>query len=232
VSDNRIVVAIIPCYNEGKYIGEVVKRCKSYVDIVLVVDNNSTDNTHQEALLAGAEYVLEPRPGVGNATARGIRYSLEEFKADIIVTLDGDSQHDPAEIPRLLNPILQSRADFVLGCRHYNRMPGYRRIGNSLINTVTNMFSRQWLCDTSSGFRAITRRVAESVQIRESGFGFATEYLIKARAMDYSIASVPVQCIYHSGFWENSTLNPVKHGLIVLYKTMKWRIRARVLGNS
>ncbi len=105
---------IIPAYFEEKTIGSIVERCLPFSDEVLVVNDGSTDDTVKSALAAGARVVdLPENVGVLEATQVG----LKEASGDIIVTLDADGQHDPADIPRVIKPILEGKADMVMGVR-------------------------------------------------------------------------------------------------------------------
>jgi len=120
-------VAVIPCYNEAKYIGEIVRKCKDYVDLVIVCDDHSTDLTASIAEREGAYVALNVlKQGAGSNTVVGLSTALA-FNADAIVTLDGDGQHDPNEICHVLAPILKHEADIVIGIRSdLQKMPAYR----------------------------------------------------------------------------------------------------------
>jgi glycosyltransferase involved in cell wall biosynthesis len=112
-----VTCAVIPTYNEAKHIGEIVRKCKLYVDMVVVADDHSIDRTRDIAREEGAHVVLNPgRQGAGANTAVGLAVACM-LGADVIVTLDGDGQHDPNEIPKLLEPILNRQADLVVGVR-------------------------------------------------------------------------------------------------------------------
>ena len=233
------ITAVIPCYNEGKYIADVVRETRKYVDRVIVIDNMSTDRT---AEIVGD--MFDPmidcwicyKKGAGAATRLGIAYALNPkpaVYADIIVTLDGDGQHDPAEIPSLVKPIQDNRASLVIGSRFMKeyKIEKYRKLGIDIITFLYNFGSIREVTDAQSCFRAFTRDVAKKVNIEEAGFGYSTEFLIKARAMCFRIEEVPISCIYHEEFKENSTLNPIKHGFNVAMKTIKWRLKEELTGS-
>ncbi|GAH90181.1 unnamed protein product, partial [marine sediment metagenome] len=104
------VLAAIPCFNEQNFIGDVVTRARKYVDKVIVIDDGSTDDTAKVAHAAGAEVIRhEARKGAGAATKSGFE-AAKRSNADILVTLDGDGQHNPDDIPELLAPILNGEA--------------------------------------------------------------------------------------------------------------------------
>jgi glycosyltransferase involved in cell wall biosynthesis len=230
------VIAAIPCYNEERFIGEVVGKAKRYVDQVIVVDDGSRDSTSQAARAAGALVVShEKNKGAGAAT-RSCFEAAKANHADIVVTLDGDNQHTPEEIPRLLTPILGGEADLVIGSRFLDSqssVPRYRKFGIDVITWLFNIGSRVKISDAQSCFRAHSRGLLEALSITESGFGFSVEVIIKAREKGFTIQEVPISCTYHS---KSSTLNPVSHGLGVALTVVKLRskilLRRLMGGNS
>jgi glycosyltransferase involved in cell wall biosynthesis len=219
-------IAVIPAYNAEKTITDIVNESLRYCDMVIVVDNNSKDKTGTKAFDAGANVTGCDIQGAGAATRHGIKYALQ-FNPDIIVTIDSDGQHRPSEIPLVSLQVEQGFADICIGSRVLCNfdMPLYRTIGNSVINIVFNAGNYKWVKDTQSGFRAFTRNVAENVNIEQSGFGFSTEFLLKARKQGFRIGECPITCIYHNEFSQNSTMNPIKHGISVLAKTIEYRLK-------
>lgn len=234
-----VAVAVIPCFNEEKYILDVIQRTKPHVDKVVVADDHSTDDTVRIATLAGAVTITHwtHHRGAGINTWRGIWQALR-LGADVIVTLDGDGQHRPEQIPELLSALRRSTASIVIGSRFKSadieKMPKYRRLGNNIINGMYNYGIPQHrrfrhpLSDTQCGFRVYHADVFREITISERGFNFATEVLIKARAAGFLITEVPVDCIYHADFAENSSMNPLKHGVTAAWGTLKWRLKEGV----
>ena len=203
---------------------------KKYVDEVIVADDNSDDETSQIALKAGAMVVKgKSQQGFGKNIILGISVALANLKPDIVVTLDGDGQHNPDEIPRVIKPIINGDADLVIGSRFMGvfDVPMYRKIGIDIITWLYNVGHRQRIVDGQSCFRAYKKELLEVITINESGFGFSTEILIKARMQGFRILEVPVSCIYHKEFSKNSTMNPIKQGLNVALSTIKWRWKLR-----
>jgi glycosyltransferase involved in cell wall biosynthesis len=218
------VAVIIPCINEQDYIGDVVKKAKSYVDEVVVVDNGSYDNTALEAQKNGAKVVYSHRKGMGATTGKGL-FSVE---ADIYVTMDGDGQHNPDEIPNLIKPLLENKADLVVGIRMDDgSMPRYRKLVNDMFACIYNLGDALKLDDVQCGFRAFNKNVQE-LPIKSHGFGCVIELLVRCRKLKYRILPVPVRCIYHQSLKQNSTLNPIKHGLIALGGVIKWRLWEKI----
>lgn len=218
------VAVIIPCVNEADYITDVVTRSKKYVDSVVVVDNGSYDDTVLVARKAGAKVVYSHRKGMGAAIKKG----LSEVEADIYVTMDGDGQHNPDEIPQLIQPILDGKADFAVGVREDNdTMPEYRKLVNNLFSRIYNSGSKIKLDDVQCGFRAFNQNIKD-IPVVSSGFSCVIELLVKSRKYGYRILPVSVCCIYHESLRQNSTLNPIKHGLIALFGVLKWRLWERI----
>lgn len=219
-------VAVIPCHNEQKHIGSVVAGSLSYVDEVIVVDDHSTDNTASIAREHGAKVLINNNGtrGAGNATQLGIDFALSR-DASVIVTLDGDGQHLPQEIPAMIQPLISGGVEVVVGSRFIRNytMPFYRNIGQQALLAVCNIGSDTSVTDILSGFRAYRADVLQFVHMTEKRFGFTVESLLKARALGYRIAEVPITCVYHEAFADNSTHNPIKHGCMELKAILKWR---------
>jgi len=222
-------VAIIPCYNEGKHIAEIVRGVKQYVKDIIVIDNNSTDGSVTEALSEDAIVHHCKEQGMGAALQYGILKTIETIpNADLFVILDGDGQHEPNNIPVLLEPILNNKASYVLGIRHNNgNMPQYRKLGNYILGQLCNLWASTKYNDTQSGFRTFSRGaiIDTLANSEEKGFGVMTESLLRARKLNVAIAEVPITCLYHKNFEENSSMSPLLHGLLVAISTIKWRIK-------
>lgn len=222
-------IAVIPCLNEEKFITDIVKKALKYVDMVVVVDDGSTDRTSEKASDAGAHIIRhEKSRGVGAATRSGIQWAIGQ-NTDIIITLDGDSQHNPDEIPGLLSAAMQNNTGIVIGSRFIN--PAYniklhRRLGISTITYLYNFGAGKHSSDSQSGFRAYTRKFLDLINIEEDNYGFSVETLIKARKEKLDIREVPVSCIYHG---ESHSINPVIHGLSVCWNVVKWRFMIEIL---
>jgi glycosyltransferase involved in cell wall biosynthesis len=221
---------VIPCYREEQNIADVVKRAKQFADAVVVSDDKSLDCTLQEAEKAGAlcctNYEMK---GAGANTLNGIRYALKNTKADILVTLDGDGQHNPEDIPKIIEPIQFANADIVFGIRSWDALPRYRFAGNSIISFVQNLgYNGNSIPDVTCGFRAYRASVARHLLTTEPKFGFLFETINKARACGFSIAKVPVSCFYHEELYMNSSMHPLKMGIGMVLSAAKWRLKTEV----
>jgi len=209
------VVACIPAYNEELTIAKVILKARKHVDKVIVCDDGSTDMTAEIAEACGAEVIRHERNMGKGAAIRSLFKKAREEVADIVVTLDADGQHDPDEIPALINIMAETNADIVIGSRFLNeeivkKVPTFRRIGNKILNIVTSVND---VTDTQSGFRIYSRRAIESIQPAEMGFAVDSEILYKASALGLRIIEVPISVEYKVP--RPSKRGPVFHALDV-----------------
>ena len=222
---NRVVVGI-PCHNEARFVGPIVRTLVPMVHRVVVVDDGSTDHTARVAADAGALVIQHPtNQGYGRAL-RSCFETAVSLQADVLVTLDGDGQHDPAEVRALIRPIESGEADLVIGSRHlgaFAGIPAYRRLGIAVITGLYNSGARDRVTDAQSGYRAYHRSVFSRLEVKEAGMGASVEILVKARAMGFRFQEVPITCRYHGS---GSSLNPVVHGVGVAWKVVEHRARA------
>ncbi|MBM3118684.1 MAG: glycosyltransferase family 2 protein [Chloroflexi bacterium] len=229
------IIAAIPAYNEAGFIGEVVSKAKRFVNEVVVIDDGSTDNTARTARSAGAIVIAHnANKGYGEAIKSCFKVATMEG-ADILVILDGDGQHDPNDIPKLLAPLLTKEADMVIGSRFLppaqltqgtqqtqrTNIRRYRKFGINTITFLLNLGSKTRVSDAQSGFRAYSRRLLDALSPTEKGMAASVEILIRAREKGFVIAEVPISCVYHS---QSSSLNPVIHGLSVALTVIKLRL--------
>lgn len=164
--------------------------------------------------------------GAGYATKEAFRTARESAN-DVLVTLDGDGQHNPDEIPQLVAPVQKGKADVVIGSRFLtsqNNVPRYRKFGIDVITFLYNFGHKQQITDSQCCFRAYSRRAIDSLNITENGFAFSIETLIQARKQGLVITEVPVSCTYDA---DSHTLNPIIHGLSVALSTIRLRLKYR-----
>jgi len=225
------VVACIPAKNEEGTIGSVVLKTKKYVDRVVVCDDGSVDLTGAIAEGLGAVVIRHERKmGKGAALNSSFRY-VRDLKPDVVVVLDADGQHDPSEIPRLVEPIVSGAADMVVGSRYVGGSrvdaPFYRRVGLRLINALSNSGSN--VVDTQSGFRAFSAKALEVVLGGEAeGYGVETEQLALAQKNGLRVMEVPV-AIRYNGLGNTSKKNPVSHGAELLGTVLRLVVEDRPL---
>ena len=214
------VLIVIPAYNEKLTIGSVVVLSKKYGD-VLVVDDGSRDRTGHIAEAAGAKVIRHPENrGKAQALKTGFLHALEN-SYDIVVTLDADGQHNPGEIPRVMEPVLSGEADLVIGSRFLNGggngIPLYRRFGLWVLNTTTNVGLNGTLkiTDSQSGFRAMNRKALEKiVGMNSNGYTMESDMLLRLAEEGVRIKEVPINARYDVP--NKHKKNPVRHGVEVL----------------
>lgn len=189
-------LVIIPAFNEARAITQVIDDIpSSLVDEVVVVDNSSTDETAHNARAAGATVVREKRRGYGSACLRGIEYARAK-QPDVVVFLDGDYSDHPEEMTRLIEPIEQGKADFVVGSRIRGEAePGallpQAKVGNRLACTLMRWI---WNIEYSDlgPFRAIRFRDLLALDMQDKTFGWTVEMQIKAAEAGLRIDEIPV----------------------------------------
>lgn len=190
------VAVVIPALNEAGNISALVAQTLAQpVSAVIVADNGSTDDTARLARQAGAQVVHEPRRGYGFACAAGVAAEAAA-NADVLVFLDGDFSCRPAELPALLAPLRQNRADLVLGSRVLGQiapgaMPPHQRFGNWLTARLINRLYGLTVTDLGP-YRAIRRPLLQSLGMREMTFGWPTEMTVKVARRRARIVEVPV----------------------------------------
>jgi glycosyltransferase involved in cell wall biosynthesis len=211
------VSVIVPALDEEEAVGTVVRSIPpDLVDEVIVVDNGSTDSTAAKAQEAGAIVVGEPIRGYGAACRAGLMATTE---TDVVVFLDGDNSDDPRDLPRLLSPIGNGAADFVLGSRlsgsqEAGSMPFHARLGNWFIARLMNRVYGLNITDIGS-FRAIRRDLLLSLEMEQMTFGWPVEMLVKASKRGARIREVPVS--YRKRIGESKVSGTVKGSLLAAY---------------
>jgi len=216
--NHKHILAVIPCYNEELSIGTIVQKTKQYVDEVVVINDGSRDNTSQIAQEAGASVLIHKKnKGKSAALRTGFRYALAN-NYDYLVTIDGDGQHNPEEIPKILKNIIENGSDISIGYRvgYSTEMPFWRRIGKRVLDYTTSYGGGGKVTDSQCGFRAFNKKAAELLYQHVVGKSFSaeSEQLIRANQLGLEVGTAPVTCKYKE--LDTSTKTPISHGLSVL----------------
>ena len=217
------VVAIIPAYNEEKALADVIGKTLGHVDEVIVVDDGSSDKTSEVAIEAGARVIKHSvNLGKGEALKSGFKAIGDD---SIIITIDGDGQHNPSEIPDLVRPIVEDGADLVNGSRYMNgpeeNTPAYRRVGQKVLDIATNISAGTKVTDSQSGFRAFSPQSKNVFRFKDTGFGIESEMLVDASEAGLKIVEVPITVRYDL---DGSTKDPITHGVGVLFNIAKDKV--------
>ena len=224
------LLACVPAYNEEGVIGNLIKKIIPLVDSVVVCDDGSTDLTSKESQDAGA-FVIQHKQNKGKGAALQSLFDFARHSnADVIVTIDGDGQFLPEEIPKLTEDIENGKSDIVIGYRFETEkdMPSYRKIGNKVLDELSKTASNLNLRDTQSGFRAYSKKAIEKINFKNNGFVADSEILIDASTKDLTISEQHVTVLYNTGT-RTSTQNPIRHGSSVLISLLEMVLMKRPL---
>ena len=222
------IVAAIPAYNEERFIGSVVLKTKKYVDEVIVVDDGSTDATSEIARAAGAR-VIRHNENYGKGIAINTAFKeASRLKVDTLVLLDGDGQHNPSEIPAIIKPVLEGKADVVVGSRFLNQknsIPKYRILGQKILTWATNLGTKTKLTDSQSGFRAFSKKAIQVMSFTEKGLSVESEMQILIDENNLKVLEVPISVTYD----ERPKRSPFSHGFGVLNRVIAMVVERRPL---
>jgi len=225
MSEKKVFI-VIPAYNESEVIQGVIGEIQAsgYQDII-VVDDGSADDTKKKASEKDV-FVLRHKinRGKGAATKTGIE-GAKMLGADVIVTMDGDGQHDPEDIKNLISPILNEECEVVLGTRLKNPkgMPWYKIIQNKIGNVLTWYRFGLWVTDSQSGFRAYSRNAAEVINTRGDRYEYDSEVLREIYIYKLKFKEIPIKVRYTQYSMGKIQKQGFVNGVITLYK-MFWKL--------
>jgi glycosyltransferase involved in cell wall biosynthesis len=202
------IAALIPAYNAGRFVGDVVRGAMRHVTVI-VVNDGSTDDTLAEATAAGARVIdQQPNQGKGVALKRGFRVAIDDG-VGAVITVDADGQHDPAEIPLFVEKFRATNADLIIGERDFSQMPLVRRVSNTIGRLAFSWAMRRRIRDNQSGYRLLSRRLIEAVLgSAERGYEFEMDMIVVAVKRGWRIEGVPIRTIYGE---EKSNIKPLQH---------------------
>ena len=219
------IKVIIPAYNEADSIPLVVKDIPSVVDEIIVVSNNSTDNTEANAKKAGATVLVEKQKGYGYACLKGMDYiSKLEEKPDIIVFLDGDYSDYPEELTKIIQPILEENIDFVIGSRvkelrEDGSMTTPQIFGNWLATRLMRLFFGSTFTDLGP-FRAIKYGKLLDLSMEDKTYGWTVEMQLKVLKQKLSYREIPVN--YRNRIGVSKVSGTIKGSIFAGIKILTW----------
>jgi glycosyltransferase involved in cell wall biosynthesis len=209
------ILAVIPAHDEDRFVAGVILKARRFVDLVLVIDDGSTDETAWVSEAAGAKVIRQPR-NEGKAAALNVGLcAARDMGALAVVLIDGDGQQNPSDIPTMLKPILAGEADIVIGSRFMglsSNTPRWRIVGQQALTAATNLASGVSLTDSQSGFRALSRRALETLNFKTLGFSVESEMQFLIKRHNLLVREVPIVVNYD----EKPKRNPFRHGFQVL----------------
>lgn len=218
---NNSVAVVVPAYNEGKLIGRVIETMPDYVDHIVVVNDKSKDNTADVVL----SYVdqqpervvfidLKVNQGVGGAIAEGYKWA-RDHEMDCTAVMAGDAQMDPKDLPALLDPVVENRADYTKGNRLFtgeawNKIPRTRYLGNSALSLFTKVASGYWhIADSQTGYTVASLKVLQTLNLDDiyKRYGMPNDMLVKLNIYNFRVWDVPIEPVYNVG--EKSGFKPL-----------------------
>jgi glycosyltransferase involved in cell wall biosynthesis len=211
------IAVVIPAFNEAQAIGDVVRAVPAGgVEEIIVVDNDSTDDTAKQAALAGARVIHEPRRGYGSACLAGAKVVRG---SDVIVFMDGDRSDDPRQLDAIAAPVIQDRADLVIGSRiggviEKGAMPLHGQLGNRLIVWLLRLLYGLHISDIGS-FRAIRTEVLFDLKMEQMTYGWPVEMLVKAARKKLRVQSVPI--VYRRRVGRSKVTGTIKGTIMATY---------------
>jgi len=225
IKNNLAIWVIIPAFNEEQSIAKVIAEIPKDVTEIIVVDNNSTDQTTSVALKAGATVVHQKQMGYGNACLKGIAHIESKAKnQDIVVFLDGDYSDFPEEMPLLIKPIAAEKVEFVIGARSAalrskNSMTPQQVFGNALATTLMRWFFKSKFTDLGP-FRAIRYETLQKLNMSDKTYGWTVEMQLKVLKQGITYDEVSVS--YKDRIGTSKVSGTVKGTIFAGVKILGW----------
>ncbi|MCW4019010.1 MAG: glycosyltransferase family 2 protein [Candidatus Bathyarchaeota archaeon] len=231
-TDGTLLSVVVPMYNEEHTVGDIINRLKTVLAStgfryeIIVVDDCSTDGSVEAAKKHGVTvYRLRLHIGKGYA----LRAGFARVKGDLIATIDSDGSHVPEELPLLLLPVAEGKADLVIGCRFNGNEPvtATRRInqaGNKLFNSLIRFLIQTPICDSQSGFRVMTAEVLRSMRLWSGEYEIESEMLVKTARKHFRIQEVYIT--FEQRTYGRSGIDPLVDGFKILVSIVMAYLRS------
>lgn len=238
---NKRIAAVIPAYNEETQIGKVIETMPEYIDLMIIIDDKSTDKTVQVIQeYQNSHNRIEliqhnTNKGVGGAIATGYKYARDN-NFDTAVVMAGDGQMATEDLPDILDPVVDNRADYSKGNRlftgeAYQKTPKTRYFGNAFLSLLTKIASGYWhVADSQSGYTAINKKALESIEWNKmyQWYGQPNDILIRLNVLDFRVMDVPVRPVYNIGEKSGIKVRKVIFSISwLLIKMFFWRMKEK-----
>ncbi len=240
---NKSIAVVVPAYNEETQIGRVIETMPDYVDKIVIIDDKSLDNTIKivEEYGKGNDKIIlvchERNLGVGGAIASGYKWA-RDHEFDVAVVMAGDGQMSPRDLPVIIDPIVEGKADYSKGNRlftgeAYKRIPKVRYFGNAVLSLLTKISSGYWhVADSQSGFTAINKEALSTIDWDKmyKGYGQPNDLLVRLNVSDYRAIDVHIRPVYNIGERSGIKLKKVVFTISwLLLKLFLWRIKEKYI---
>jgi glycosyltransferase involved in cell wall biosynthesis len=240
---NKSIAVVVPAYNEETQIGRVIETMPDYVDKIVIIDDKSLDNTIKivEEYGKGNDKIIlvchERNLGVGGAIASGYKWA-RDHEFDVAVVMAGDGQMSPGDLPVIIDPIVEGKADYSKGNRlftgeAYKRIPKVRYFGNAVLSLLTKISSGYWhVADSQSGFTAINKEALSTIDWDKmyKGYGQPNDLLVRLNVSDYRAIDVHIRPVYNIGERSGIKLKKVVFTISwLLLKLFLWRIKEKYI---
>ena len=237
----KTIAVIVPAYNEEELIGKVLRTIPGFIDHIIVVDDASSDRTGEVVRAHREEdsrivYLRHPNnEGVGGAIATGYKWARDN-DISVSVVMAGDAQMDPADLPKLLDPVVDGQVDYSKGNRLFtgkawNVIPKTRYLGNGVLSFLTKIASGYWhIADSQSGYGAVTLEVLKTLDLDKiyRRYGMPNDFLVKLNVYRFRVRDVPVNPIYGIGERSGIKIYKVVFTLsFLLLKLFLWRLKEK-----
>jgi len=239
----KTVCVVVPAYNESTQIGKVIETMPDFVDAVVIIDDASTDNTIEiaEKYEQQSEKITliqhDKNQGVGGTIATGYKWSRDN-NYDMAVVMAGDGQMDPVDLPLLLDPVAEDRADYSKGNRlftgeAYTKIPKIRYIGNAFLSLLTKIASGYWhVADSQSGYTVINKRALHLIDWDHmyKRYGQPNDLLTRLNVYNLRVADIPIEPVYNVGETSGLKIKKVIFTISwLLLKMFLWRLKEKYI---
>jgi glycosyltransferase involved in cell wall biosynthesis len=210
---------VIPAFNEAKYIESVLKKVAQFTTHIIIFDDGSSDNTTYIAN-KHTKYVLVHKVNLGKGAAlkTGCEFAFEHMKAEGVIVMDSDDQHDPTELPLFVTAL--EKASIVFGVRGFQKMPWLRVRGNKLLSSIVKLFFGTYIPDILSGYKAFSKDAYKAISWESSAYGVELEIAVRVARYKLPFELIPIKTIYHDMDRGMTLLD----ALSIMSRIISWRI--------